>query len=100
MTQETEIYEGVHVTHTGEVVTGRRLQDARDKVSDDWSKLSYAIKEEDLYASHVSEEKKDDILTKGIELAQLIKTGEATSFTIWQRINGVLTGDCIALLPM
>jgi hypothetical protein len=99
MTQETTIYEGKHLTHTGEIVSGRRLQDARDEVSDYWVDLSYAIRKEDLYASHVSEEKKEDILLKSIDFAENIRTGKIYSFTVWQRINNVLTGECIALLP-
>lgn len=33
------------------------------------------------------------------ESAQRIREGKETGFWLWQRINTVLTGECVALLP-
>lgn len=85
-------------THTGETVTGDRLQAALGRVADDWAALAHAIRKEDDYAPHVSEAAKDAALADGLAFAEKIRRGEATSLTVWQRINTALTGECIALL--
>lgn len=86
-------------THTGEIVTGERLRVALAKVAADWRALAHAIYKEDGYASHVAEECKaknrDDMLTRADE----IEAGSVKSFTIWQRVDTELTGECVALLP-
>lgn len=86
-------------THTGEIVTGQRLQDALNKVADEWTRNAKAIRSEDEYASHVTEETKDDCLLKGLNRAEEIRIGNINSFTAWQDINTSLTGECVALLP-
>ena len=86
-------------THTGEMVQGERLQEALNAVADDWAANAYAIRREDAYASHVSEARKDERLARGLEAADRIRQGEIQSFTIWQRVNEKLTGECVALLP-
>ncbi len=85
-------------THTGEVITGPRLDAALNKVADDWAALCHAIREKDAYASHVTEEMKDRDLDDGLAFAESIRKGETTGFTTWQRINAELTGECVALL--
>lgn len=86
-------------THTGEIVTGPRLQDALNAVADDWATLGRDIREQDHYASHVSEEKKDEDLRRMLNGADAVRRGEVNSLTIWQRVNEKLTGECVALLP-
>jgi hypothetical protein len=86
-------------THTGEIVTGQRLQDALNIVADKQIEISKGIRKQDLYADHVTEETKDLNLQRGIELAEKIRNGVFDNFTIWQRINTELTGECVALLP-
>lgn len=86
-------------THTGEIVTGPRLTAALNKVADDWANLACAIRGEDAFASHVTEETKEQALTEMLERAEAIRNGDIGSFTIWQRVNEVLTGECVALLP-
>lgn len=86
-------------THTGEVITGERLQKAFDKVADDWANLGLKIRKDDEYAAHVTEEEKDANLTRDLESADNIRAGNISDFTIWQRINTELTGECVALLP-
>lgn len=88
-----------HVTHTGEIVTGQRLIDARNKVADDWKQNAYAVREDDDYAQHITEQQKDFFLFQSLQLAEEIRWGNESSFTVWQRINTELTGECIAFLP-
>lgn len=87
------------LTHTKEKVSGERLEQALLSVANDWRKLAHAIRKEDAYASHVTEEVKDQSLQKMLAEADRIEHGEISTFTIWQRINEKLTGECVALLP-
>lgn len=87
-----------HRTHYGEWIKGKRVQAARNKVAEDWAAMCRAIRREDAYASHVDEATKDKNLADGLAFAERIRTGEEAGFTIWQRINTELTGDCVALL--
>ena len=89
----------MHRTHTGEIVTGARLAAARDKVANDWVALANGIRFEDAYADHVSEERKIKAHMQDLDFAEGIRNGHAPiGFTIWQRINTELTGECVALL--
>lgn len=49
-------------THTGEIVTGDRLQAALSKVADDWRNLARAIRKEDRYAPHVTDATKEQAM--------------------------------------
>ncbi len=85
-------------THTGDIVTGERLTAAMATVADTWADMARAIRAEDAYASHVTETEKDSYLADDLARAERIRAGEVASFTIWQRVNTVLTGECVALL--
>lgn len=86
-------------THDGRVVAGPELEAALKKVAQDWRDLAHAIRKADRYASHVTEAKKDRNRDDMLARADEIEAGDAASFTIWQRVNTVLTGDCVAFLP-
>jgi hypothetical protein len=86
-------------THTGEVVTGERLSIALAAVADDKIALAYAIKEENAYAAHVTEEQKEQNLINSLQWAEGIRNGQVRSFHCWQNINTKLTGECIGFLP-
>ena len=86
-------------THTGEVVEGECLAAALKQVSDDWRRLGFDIRNEDAYADHVTEAEKDAALLTMLDEADAVASGRVQSFTIWQRVNAVLTGECVALLP-
>lgn len=86
-------------THNGDIIKGAELQTALDTVADDWHELAHAVYKENAYADHVTEKTKLDNLQRGIETAARIKLGEETGFWLWQRVNTVLTGECIAMLP-
>ena len=86
------------ITHTGEVVEGDRLKQALNHVADFWVSNAHGCRKAP-YASHVTEQQKDDNLARGLEYAESIRQGYVEDFTSQQRINTYLTGECIALLP-
>jgi hypothetical protein len=86
-------------THTGKIVTGERLVAALNEVADEKIELSKAIRLEDAYADHVSEQVKDQIMIDGFAYAESIRKGEINDLTAWQNLNYALTGECVALLP-
>lgn len=85
-------------THTGEIVSGDRLRTALNKVANDWAENARAIRIEDAYGSHITEEQKNRYLAEGLAFAETIREGVIGSFTIWQRVNTALTGECVGLL--
>jgi hypothetical protein len=87
------------ITHRKETVSGKRLFDALNEVAQDWVDMAKAIRKENLYASHVTEEIKNFNLLKDLEYAEDIRAGKnINNFTIWQRVNNVLTGEYIGFL--
>jgi len=98
--REFRIRSATFYTHKGEAITGERLQWALDRVAEDWKALAYAIRKEDAYGSHVTEEMKEAYLQAMLAEAEDIRKGEKSlNFTFWQRVNAELTGECIAFLP-
>lgn len=85
-------------THTGEMIEGDRLHAALRQVASDWRELGRAIREEDAYADHVTEAEKEAALREMLDRADDIEAGNVRTFTAWQRVNTVLTGECVALL--
>lgn len=90
----------IFTTHKGEKVSGKKLSDALNKVADDWAESAKKVREEDAYASHVSEKEKDEVLSKDLNRAEEIRRGEnINNLTIQQRINTELTGEEVPILP-
>lgn len=86
-------------THTGEIVQGERLKNALKTVAERYRERAHKIYEEDLYAAHVKQERKDQNLRDDLARAnRLVREGPG-SVTDWQDVNTVLTGKCVALLP-
>jgi hypothetical protein len=86
------------ITHKGEVVTGKRLERAFSSVADFWASNARAVRREDAYANHVTEETKEEILQRQLERSNNIRNmTEPMGFWLWQRINEQLTGKCVAL---
>jgi len=87
-------------THTGEIVFGERLRVAISKVSADLVALANDIYIENAYGPHVTEQEKCKYRLEGIQRALEVGEGKHLgNFSIWQRINGELTGECVGLLP-
>ena len=86
----------IFITHTKEIVEGKRLIDALNTVADKMIENAKAVRIGS-YADHVTESEKDFTLNKSIELAEKVRNGFFDNFTIWQRINTELTGKCIPL---
>lgn len=85
-------------THTGEIVSGGRLVAALNVVADWYAANARAIRLENAYAAHVTEERKEERLVEGLAFAEEVRRGEHCGFSVWQRINTHLTGECVALL--
>lgn len=85
-------------THTGEIVQGAKLRKALRATAKFYRDNAQAIYDEDCYASHVTQETKDNALAKGLAAAEEIKKGRVDSLAVAQRLNMELTGECIALL--
>lgn len=86
-------------THAGEIVCGERLKAALAAVADREVERAYAVHHEDLYAPHVTADKKADLLAKRLEYAEAVRCGAVRpSFALWQRINTRLTGECVGFL--
>jgi hypothetical protein len=85
-------------THTGETVSGERLAAACAKAADDLVNLAMAIREEDAYASHVTEEEKDAYMFEMVARAERVRSGDVYYFGAWQDVNSILTGECVPML--
>lgn len=88
----------VFIDSNGQVHKLENLNRVLNKVADDWEQIGLSIKEQNLYADHVTNETKEKELQKHLNTANDIRKGIVSSFTIWQRINTELTGNCVALL--
>lgn len=76
----------------------QRLINALNQVADDWLFMSLKIRLNDKYAPHVTEQVKNERLLSSIEDSRKIRNGVSSgNFTIWQRVNTVLTGECVPL---
>lgn len=82
----------------GRIVEGEELARILDKVATDYETNALAIRREDPYASHVTEEHKDKLLTEELDYAENVRQGESVDFTTWQRVNYLLTGESVAFL--
>lgn len=85
-------------THTGEVVSGDRLQKALNKVADDCEETAIRIRN-GKFADHVPDCVKDKQYQDSMSAADAIRKGVINSFTIWQRVNEALTNECVPLFP-
>ena len=89
-------------THNGEVLTpdNPRLVAACESVAQWYENNAHAIRRKDRYAKHVTEERKEENLQRQLEYAESIRQREnLNNFSVWQRVNAELTGECIAFLP-
>ena len=85
-------------THTGEEVTGERLNRALNNVAEELIQLYNLIYKEDEYAAHVTEEIKLQDLKNGLFRAEDVRKGVLKSFMDWQLVDTELTGECITFL--
>ena len=75
------------------------LVKAYREVGDDWEQIGRNIYEQDEYASHVPRSRKVEDLQSSLKYANEIRNGEhLNNFTIWQRVNEKLTGECAGFL--
>jgi len=87
-------------THKGEPVSPVDLRRARQHVAQWRRENAKAIRLCGDYASHVSESEKDSTLQYSLGYADEIESGQHdNNFSVWQRMNTFLTGECIGFLP-
>ncbi len=87
-------------THTGEIVTGDRLQAACEAVALWYEENARACLTSDDYPPHVTQQTKEDLARQRYEWAESVrKRDNLTNFSVWQRVNARLTGECVAFLP-
>lgn len=84
--------------HRGEIIPEETLQAAMKKVAAD-VRESARIARTEKYASHITEDQKDEFMQKKLDLADEIEAGTARGFWLWQRVNTIVTGECVAFLP-
>lgn len=84
--------------HRGEIIPEETLQAALKKVAAD-VRESARIARTEKYASHITEDQKDEFMQKKLDLADEIEAGTARGFWLWQRVNTIVTGECVAFLP-
>ena len=86
--------------HTGKILTDTGIAEALKKVANDLRENGYAIHSENAYASHVTQEEKERYLQERLGYANEVEKGlHNSNFTIWQRVDTMLTGECVAFLP-
>lgn len=84
--------------HRGEIIPEETLQAALKKVAAD-VRESARIARTEKYASHITEDQKDEFMQKKLDLADEIEAGTARGFWLWQRVNTIVTGECVAFFP-
>ncbi len=89
------------LTSHNEVITGERLQAACEAVAAQIEASAIKVREEDAFASHVTQAGKDDYIDRFYTqvAAKIRKQENLHNFSVWQRVNTELTGECIAFLP-
>jgi len=76
------------------------VQSARERVAQAKEESARKILKENQYAPQVTQERKENNLILGFEIAEKIREGKLDhNFTVWQRIYMELTGECVAFLP-
>lgn len=85
-------------THHGEIIPDETLKAALKQVAAD-VRESARIARTEKYASHITEEQKYAFMQKKLDLADEIEAGTVTGFWLWQRVNSIVTGECVAFLP-
>lgn len=88
-------------THNGEILLpdDSRLVEACEKVAKWHEQNAIAVRKENHYGSHVTENQKDQFLAERLEWAEKIRQRlNLNNFSVWQRVNAELTGECIAFL--
>ena len=80
--------------------TRKQVQAARETVADFFAEHALAVRRENPYADHVSEDTKEALLQNQLDFALEIRRGRADhNFTVWQRMEYALTGECTPFLP-
>ena len=86
--------------HTGKILTESELKEALAKVANDLREHAQMMRKSNYYADHITEEDKERFLAKDLEYANEVENGlHNRNFTIWQRVDYMLTGESVPFLP-
>jgi hypothetical protein len=86
--------------HTGKILTESELKTALARVANDLRESAHIIRKSSYYADHITEDDKERFLAKDLEYANEVENGlHNRNFTIWQRVDYMLTGESVPFLP-
>jgi hypothetical protein len=90
-------------TSAGEVLLHNdpRLIEVCERVATWYEKQADLVRAQNSFAKHVTESQKGDYINKHyLQWAEKIRQREnLNNFSVWQRVNAELTGECVAFLP-
>ena len=88
-------------TSTGQIISGEALQQACNQLAVWYDNQAVLVRQEDCFDSHVTQAAKDDYIKRYYtDTAQAVRErSNLANFTIWQKLNTILTGECVAFLP-
>lgn len=81
--------------------TQDQLQAARNYAAEgSWCCMENALNDDNYFASHITWSEKQKYARRERRWAMEVEAGlRDHNFSVWQRMNYYLTGECIALLP-
>lgn len=84
----------------GKVIKNQRvLRKAYKQLATQIRERAWSIYHTAPYAEHVTEMTKTRILGETLGYADEVEAGEHFGFSVWQEINYIITGECVALYP-
>ena len=81
----------------GHIIPENELKDALKQVAEKCRTSALKIKNGP-YAPHVTEAEKETYYQDALRRADKIEAGKVCNFWLWQQVNEITTGECVALL--
>jgi hypothetical protein len=86
--------------HTGKILTESELKEALATVANEYRETAHIMRTSSYYADHITESDKERFLVESLKNADEIEQGlHNRNFTIWQKVDYLLTGESIPFLP-
>jgi hypothetical protein len=86
--------------HTGRILTESELKEALAKVANEYRETAHIMRTSNYYADHITESDKERFLVELLKKADEIEKGlHNRNFTIWQKVDYMLTGESVPFLP-
>lgn len=88
------------ITHTGKIIEGDELKHYLAIVANGLRANANAIHVKDNYAAHITKEQKEQYLKQRLNYANEVENGQhPNSFAIWQKLDYIIEGSNVALIP-